>query len=80
MHAAVAGEEAEGQPAAVEAFGALGHEATYVIAPENRIPLSPMERPLRMVPIETGFGSGGVNRPSAAGSVVRPGPMRNVPR
>ena len=34
MHAAVAGEEAEGQPAAVEAFGALGHEAAYVIAPE----------------------------------------------
>ena len=34
MHAAMAGEEAEGQPAAVEAFGALGHEAAYVIAPE----------------------------------------------
>ena len=49
MHAAVAGEEAEGQPAAVEAFGALGHEAAYVIAPEAE-PLNPMERPLRTVP------------------------------
>ena len=62
VHAAVAGEEAEGQPAAVEAFGALGHEAAYVIAPEAESAQSDGEAAADGS-LETGFGSGGVTAP-----------------
>lgn len=62
VHAAVAGEEAEGQPAAVEAFGALGHEAAYVIAPEAEPAQSDGETAADGS-LETGFGGGGITAP-----------------